>query len=206
MIDYFTQEELTNLQYLIISASVRNQGTSPNVVKVNDLFPSTNGVIIPYVELGDKKLMHKMYYKELKDMDNIIYSAIIDPILRHHHNIVLLCDENEDVYMDVVCDYLEKSFGMKVIDLNRLFKEGETDIFFIDKSEIKNKSVELKRSAVMSQIESLEKSASGREKLLGLMNKEDKLKKLKELGINVNKSDNKHLTELLRIEWVNADD
>lgn len=201
MIDYFTREELSELQYLIISSPIRNQGTAPNVVKCNDLYPSSEE-ISNYAQLGDRKLFHKSYYRELKEMENILYVRIIEPILRHHHNIVLMCTEEEDLYIDVLCDFLKKEFNMQTVDLNRLFKEGETDIFFIDKASVKNKSVELKRNAVKEKIKTLEQTEDGRAKLLSMMSKEEKLDKLRELGIRVNESDKKDLTELLRLEWV----
>jgi hypothetical protein len=202
MIDYFTTDELVSLSYLIISASIRNQGASPNVVKCNDLYPSSEE-ISNYIQLEDKKLLHKGYYKELKEMQNTVYNAIIEPILRHHHNIILLYNETEDVYIDILCDFLKEEFNMDTIDLNKLFKEGETDIFFIDKHSVKNKCVDLNRAVVKEKITAMEQTEGGRAKLLSMMSKDEKLKKLQELGIKINKSDKKDLDELLRLEWVN---
>lgn len=204
MIDYFTKEELANLSYLLISAKMRNQGTAPNVVKCNDLYPSSD-ILSNYIQLEDRKLFHKMYYKELQDTENIVYRMIVDPILLHHHNIVLMSSESEDLYIDVLCDFLNKEFGMKVIDLDMLFKTGETDLFIIDKKLVRNNSVELKRKVVRERIRSAEKTEEGRAKLLSLMSKDDKIKKLKELGIRVDKNKD-DLTELLRLEWVIAGD
>jgi hypothetical protein len=201
MIDYFTREELVGLQYLIISGPIRNQGTAENVARCNDLYP-TSEIVSDYVQLEDMKVLHKAYYKELKQTENIVYRAIIEPILRHHHNIVIVCKEREDMYIDVLCDFLKKEFNMQTIDLNRLFKEGETDIFFIDRDSVNNKSVELKRTVVRDKIRAMEQTEDGRAKLLSMMSKDDKLDKLKELGIKVNKSDKKDLDELLRLEWV----
>jgi hypothetical protein len=203
MIDYFTREEITNLSYMIISASIRNQGTQPNIVKCNDLYPSSDDAISNYIQLEDKKLFHKTYYRELKQTENIIYQAIIDPILKHRHNIVLICAEREDMYIDVLCDFLKQEFALKTVDLNKLFDEGETDIFVIDKTEVNNKSIEIKRNAVRESIRSREQTPDGRAHLLSLMAKEDKLKKLKSLGIKVDKSmKDSELTELLKDEWV----
>ena len=146
-----------------------------------------------------------MYYRELHDTENIVYRMIVDPILSHQHNIILMASESEDLYIDVLCDFLNKEFGMKVIDLNMLFKTGETDLFIIDKKLVRNNSVELKRKVVRERIKSAEKTEAGRAKLLSLMSKDDKIKKLKELGIQVDK-DKDDLTELLRLEWVIAGD
>ena len=205
MIDYFTREELISLQYLIISASIRNQGTIDNVSRVSDLYPSSD-LLSDYIQLEDKKVLYKAFYKELKQIQNIVYASIIMPIIMHHHNIVLICNEREDIYIDVLCDFLKKEFNMSTVDLNRLFKEGETDIFSIDRDSVKNKSVELNRMVVRDKIRSYEQSEGGREKLLKMMSKEDKLKKLKELGIKVNESDKKDIDELLRLEWVISGD
>ena len=201
MIDYFTRDELMGLSYLIMSGPIRNQGTAPNVAKCNYLYPSSD-IISDYVQLEDKKILYKTYYRELKKMNNDVYTLIIEPILMHRHNIVLVCTEREDMYIDILCDFLKKEFNIETIDLNRLFKEGETDIFFIDRDLVKNKSVELKRMAVKEKIKSLEQTEDGRAKLLSMMSKEDKLEKLQELGIKVNESDKKDLDELLRLEWV----
>jgi hypothetical protein len=78
-------------------------------------------------------------------------------------------------------------------------------LFIIDKKLVRNNSVELKRKVVRERIKSAEKTEAGRAKLLSLMSKDDKIKKLKELGIQVDK-DKDDLTELLRLEWVIAGD
>lgn len=209
MIDYFTAEELSDLQYLIISAGIRRgddrhildaRGILANVVKVNDLYPTTE-LIADYGAYGDIQLFRKSYFHELHQTENIIYRSIIGPILHYHHNMVIICKEDEDYFIDVLVQYLNKEFAMKTIDLNELFINGETSIFYIDKKQVHDHCVQLTRTAAKEQYMSLSSTKDGREYLIDKMDKDTKIKKLKELGVTVGKIGNKEATQLLIETW-----
>jgi len=212
MIDYFTLEEMYHFQYAIISAGVINGGRVTNVAKISQLYP-TPEIITAYAEHHDKKILEKMYFDLLdtsKDKDdfmgNNIYKTFVNPLLQHY-DIVIVCKPEENDYIDVLCKFLKKKFFIEVIDLNTLFKEGRVGSIYIDRTEIRDNIVELRRKSVHLERESLETTRDGRLKLIqSIMSKKDKIKKLHDLGIEVRKNDEPNLDRLLIDAWVDDDE
>jgi len=198
MIDYFTREELLNIHYLIIgSTKMPHQRLSIQVVRAPaDMYPTVD-ILNDLFTYGNEALFRKEYYRELRQSRNTLFVNIIQPILKYNHNILLIGMEYEDIHTDVITEYLEKEFNLPCTDLNRLFLEGETDIFYIDKKDVQKKTKEILQEVLQEQFKSLESSAIGREKLIGRMSKREKIKKLEELGVKVQKSDYENLDELL---------
>jgi len=214
-IDHFTPEDLSHFQYAIISAVIRNGGRVLNVVKINDLYPLPE-IVTEYAEHQDKTIMEKMYMDYLrpkKDSDpnsknimaNIFYKSFINPLI-NHVNIMILCDRKENEYIDVICKVLKKEYMIDVIDLNKLFSEGKVGPIYIDRNEIWDKAVDIRRAAGADEIRALESTSGGRLKLLGMMKKKDKIKKIKELGINITSYDKEDLDSILRDAWVNDEE
>lgn len=208
-VDHFTSTELSTFQYCIISAKIINGGRCQNVGKLNELYP-TSEIVSAYAEYEDPKVLEKMYMEMLQPsnssegnyISNKIYRYIIKPLLAHE-DVVLICDKVENAYIDVLCKFLSKEFKIDVIDLNKLFTEGRVGPIYIDRKEIKDKAVDVTRAALKDMNRALESSRDGREKLLNMMNKSEKKRKLKELGIRVSPGDD--LDRLLMDEWVNDD-
>jgi hypothetical protein len=212
MIDYFTREELIHFQYAIISAKIPNQGRCDNVVKVNSLYPDFDS-LSTYDEYKDEKIAEKLYfemlqnedggrkdYKETPWADYTIYKTFINP-LNKHFDIIILCDKMENIWVDFLCKYMKKKFAIEVIDLNKLFSEGKIGPIYIDRKEIWNKSVDVKKSAIEKTKEGLEQTRGGRIKLIGMMSKKEKISKLKEIGIKVTSIDDNNLDALLIDSW-----
>lgn len=212
-IDHFTRDELMHFQYAIISAKVRNGNRAPNAAKISQLYPSPE-IVSAYAEYKDKAILEKMYMDELmppKGSDvsndtvaNRMYETFVNPLL-HHHDIVILCDKEENDYIDVICKYLKKQFEIEVIDLNELFTKGRTGAIYIDRDEIWDRAVDVRRASYTMVCKSLESSHDGKLKLLGMMTKKQKLEKLKELGISVSGVDKNDIDKLLIDEWVEND-
>lgn len=213
-IDYFSYEELIHMQYAIISAKIRNGGRNMNVAKINDLYPEPE-IIITYEEYKDKDMMEKMYFDFLDPSEedkikikkggsyfiyNSIYKVFINNLMQHK-DIVIICDENENDYIDVFCKYLKKRFEIDTIDLNELFKTGHVGPIYIDRKRIMDKSVEIRRSCGRDQIEALSSTSEGREKLISMMSKKEKIKKLKAFGIDPTDEDKKNINEILLKAW-----
>lgn len=209
-IDYFTLDELTHFQYAIISAAVKNGARAANVVKLNGLYP-TSEMVMAYAEYHDKKILEEMYTELLvpKKGDNTqgnmwafntIYKSFVNPLMSHN-DIVILCDQTENDYIDILCKIIKKYFKIDVIDLNKLFKEGHIGPIYFDRDEVWDIAVDVRRQAGKEEIESLSTTRDGRMKLIKLFNKKEKLNKLKELGIKVDKND-KDLDRLLIEGWV----
>ena len=215
-IDYFTAEELTHFQYAIISAAIKNGARMNNVVKASDFYP-TPEIVAEYAEYSDKSIMEKMYMDFLNpkrendigldrnQMANIFYRTFINTLVMHV-DVVIICDKSENDYIDVLCKVLKKEYKIDVIDLNKLFSEGRIGPIYIDRNEIWDRAVDIRRAAGKDQIRALESSSGGRLKLLQLMNKKQKIKKIKELGINITSHDNEDLDAILMDGWVNDDE
>ena len=206
-IDYFTRNELVHFDYVLISAKINSLAKSPNVIKKNNLWP-TPEVIENYEEFKDKKIMEKMYldFLTIKTPDDeyigdILYTTFINPII-NHRDIMIVCDINENDYIDVFCKHMNDVYSLDCINLNKLFSEGKIGPLYIDKNKIWDKAVDIRRIAGKKRIEGLEASRDGRLKLLGLMNKKEKILKLKEIGIKVNKGNADDLDKLLIDAWV----
>lgn len=215
-IDHFTAEELSHFQYAIVSAVVRSGGRVPNVVKINDLYPLPE-IVMEYADYKDKSIMEKMYMDYLcpkkendlgmgkNQMANIFYKTFINTLIGHV-DVVILCDRSENDYIDVICKVLKKEYKIEVIDLNKLFSEGRVGSIYIDRKEIWDKAVDIRRAAGRDQVKALESTSGGRLKLLNMMNKKQKIEKIEELGIKITSYDKKDLDSILMDGWVNDED
>lgn len=200
-IDHFSRDDLANFQYLIVG-TLTNNGRAPvgSVVKVNDLVPPIE-IQSAFASSGDIDMLHKEYSKVLDESKSTLYKAFINPLL-YHHNIVIICKEAENPYVDVIVEYLKKNFKIECIDLNKLFITGRVGPIYIDRAEIHNKAVDIRREAVTMAHKALESTKGGRLKLLSNMNTKNKIKKLREIGFTVTKADLKDLDTLLIENWV----
>lgn len=216
-IDHFTREELTHFQYAIISAKITNGGRAQNVVKINELYP-LNDIVIDYAECKDKDIMEKMYMdyllpKKSKEYDqsdadimaNIFYRTFVNPLV-NHNDIIIICDRIENDYIDVICKVLKDEYSIDVIDLNKLFIDGHIGPIYIDRKDIWDKCVDIRRIAAANGVRALESTSDGRMKLLKMMTKKQKIEKIKELGIRINDYDKKDLNQILIDAWVEDDD
>ena len=215
-IDHFTVDELIHFQYAIISAKIANGGRCTNIAKVNHFYP-TPEIIIDYDDHHDKSIMEKQYMDYLspkKENDdglsrstiaNMFYTTFINPLISHN-DIIIICDKTENDYIDVICKVLKKDYGISVIDLNELFTKGHVGPIYIDRKEIWDNAVDIRIEAERENKRSLESTAGGRLKMLGMMTKKEKIKKIKELGINVTNYNKDDLNSILMDAWVNDED
>ena len=214
-IDYLSLQDITQIHYLVLSARVTNLGKLPNVVKISDLYPTVD-IVTTYAESGDKMLMYKMYWDylsgedeythdEWNPTDTIVYKAFINPLIRHF-DVMIVCDRSEDEYVDVLTDYLDKKFGVPVINLNRLFDEGRVGPIYLDRDRVRDNAVDVRRKAANEEAKALSTSRDGRLKLIGMMNAKEKRKRLRDLGISPEGMSNKEMDEVLFDVWVDVDD
>lgn len=206
MVDYFSAEELTSLNYLLVSAGIGAQGRCANVAKdAGGLYPNSDD-ISEYLDTENIEIFRKKYYGFLKkNAKPSAYANIIQPILKHRHNIVLMCRKDEDFYMDILIEFLSKEFNLQSINLNELFEKGETDIYYLDKTAVHNRSVEVAREIVEESKQAYMSTDDGREKLVRhIMSDKQKRHELKKMGIDFGKKDN--LDELLLAAWAPGDE
>lgn len=216
MIDYFRAEELAEMQYAIISAKVKNSGKSLNVVKATlEIYPPSE-LIIEYGKTQNLDVFRKGYMNFLKGKlqdtvsqytttttTKVVYRTFVEPVL-NHHDICIICAEDENYYMDVFCEFIKKYFALEVIDLNVLFTKGKIGPISIDRDKIKDKAVDTRRAAIKDMKRSYESTHDGRAYLISLMSEKEKIKKLKKFGVNVSKRDDldtMHLDTMLLDVW-----
>lgn len=213
MIDYMTVDELLHFQYFILSAKMTTQDRADNMAKMNIFYPLPE-MVAAYAENPNKTIFEAAYFQFLDEHETpdsntswsevTIYKTIINPLIEHA-DIVIICDENENYIVDAFCKYLEK-WHIETIDLNKLFKTGRVGPIHIDRDEIWDAAVDVRRAAGRDLTKSFESSRDGRYKLLRMMSTKEKLKKLKDLGIKVDKTDKKHIDELLIESWVEGEE
>lgn len=210
-IDYFSLPELSSIQYAIISSKISSGGRSRNVVKDNVLYPDVDS-IIAYDDYKDKKIFEQMYVSMLDDKDkleesnpftNNIYKVFINPLLEHY-DVMIICDEAENMYIDVLCKYLKDKFEIEVIDLNELFTKGRIGAIYIDRDEIRDKAVDIRRAALKEQIKNMSSTRDGKEQLISKMSKKEKIKQLKKYGVKLGPND-KDIDQILLEEWCAED-
>lgn len=214
MIDYFTVEELTNMQFAILSAKIRNGGRYNHTAKINNLYPEPD-LIMEYAEYEDYKLFEKGYFKFLSPdkmdkerlhrgesyfMYNQIYISFINPLLRHY-DVVMICDESENYIIDALCKFIKKNFSIEVIDLNELFKTGRVGPLYIDRKKISDMAVDMNRRAATDEYNALASTSDGRFKLISQMTKKEKMKKLKSFGVQLNDDEKKNIDSILLEIW-----
>lgn len=212
MLDFFEKDDLVNMNYAIISSGIRNQGTfssdnSTNMgkaISIAQLYPSST-IIAEYIDFPE--IFEKEYISELKESENLIYMTLVSNILYNRHNIILLYRDRESMYIDILSAFIYKKFRLPCVNLDELFIEGKTDVYGYHRKRVIDRAENIKLNAIKEINQSMSKTEAGRVSLLSRMNKDDKLKKLKELGIKIpkNSSDDK-ITELLKEEWCSEEE
>ena len=212
MIDHFSYDDLMSMQYCIISAAIPNGGRMANVVKMSDLYPTVEATIA-WADTHDKELLKQMYIDELtKKLDNretnpfltSMYQCFVKPLL-DHYNVLIICDELENPYIDLLAEYVKKEFAIEIIDLNELFKTGRVGPIYIDRKEIRNKAVDIRRGAVRDEVRTLASSVDGKRMLISKMSKKKKLKELERYGIKIHPGDDDDIDQILLEEWCAED-
>lgn len=217
-IDYFTRDELAGINYIIISAKVRNNGKATNVLKNNELYPTIEAGEV-YDSTKDLDILEKIYRDSLFSDENIEagyvnneswgYTAlykILHPVLQNKP-VMLICDSesNEDAYVDVICRILKKEFSLDAINLNQLFTTGHVGPYRIDLDKIHDKSVKIARSITQQAIRDKASTKEGRRELISQMSKKEKLKNLKKFGVKLTDRDMENIDQILLDEWCDHD-
>lgn len=208
-IDFFTLDELYAFQYVIISAKVACSNRTIVCRKCNDLYPDVD-TVTEYANTGDKSILEKMYFEMLtpkKDKAQtdgryhiLLYQMFVDPILKHY-SMLIVCDESENDYVDVLCKYLHKKFYIDVIDLNELFTKGHTGSIYIDLDKIRDKAVDIRRDAIKEEYRTMVQTRDGKAKFISGLSMNKKLKMLKKYGVPVNDETKKDIDSILLEEW-----
>ena len=212
-IDHFTREEILSMGFLIVSAGVqdpRNQKwlsgltlngeSTGNVLKINELYPNDE-VQDLYIRFGSKDKIRDMYMDQLKGYDYLFYNALVSPILSYQ-NRTFICKMRENDYIDIILEYVKKTFSIDHIDLNELFSKGRVGPYYIDREDIHNSTVKIARRVFKDKRNEQNMTEGGRLLSLGEMSKKEKLKLLKKLGIKVNDNEHDLIDDLLMESWV----
>lgn len=209
MIDHFTREELLHMQFIIISTIVKNGGHAENVIKCLGLAPTSDVTVLTY-ETDDMDVIRKAYLDELDSDDPIVRSEMNGQYLKYilnpvelHHDVCIVCDKKEHKYIDVFCEFIKKEFGLDTIDLNELFTKGRVGSMRIDRDEIHDRCVDIRRASVKRYHDSMSTTREGRTKLVyEIMDKKDKIKLLDKYGITPTSTKTADLNEMLRDVYI----
>ena len=217
MIDHFTYDELMHMYYVIISSKIMNGNRSDHVTKCGQVYPPygllndwyTNQNLESFQRgyrqfLDDFTLSPIDRYvdtgEDLSEMDTFLWRYFIAP-LKAHQDIMFVCDKDENMILDILFEYVHDKTEIEVIDLNKLFTDGQIGPLYLDWDEIHDKGVRIGRAAVREGLESQKRTKDGRDHLLKVLSDEEKKRELKLLGYTVKKSDRKDLTKLLGDAW-----
>ena len=208
-IDFFTLEELYAFQYMIISAKVPCSNRCTNCRKINDLYPDIE-TIEEYANTGDKSILEKMYFNMLDPKKGhdigpgrysiLLYQCFVDP-LEKHYNLMIVCDETENDYIDALCKYLKKKFYIEAIDLNELFTKGHVGPIYIDFDQIHDKAVDIRKAAVEEEKRTIAQTRDGKARIIETLSKKQKLKMLNKYGVTINQDNKKDINTILLEEW-----
>ena len=209
MIDYFTPMELSNILYAIVSGKIRNGGKTVVVSSCLQMYPTVEMIQV-YTETQNKEILYKMY-KELLESSEYkhnkqhvgegtyaVYQTFVKPVL-DHYDICIICDRNENEYIDCLVRYIKEKFDLETIDLNVLFKKGKIGPIYIDRKEIHDECVNMNRIVMKTKFDSMASTENGRMELISKMSKKEKLKRLNDFGVTPMKDDN--INELLLDAW-----
>lgn len=215
VIDYFSLQDITSMQYAIISGKVKCGSRAINTSTIPALFPNPE-IIIHYSDKMNKDIMKKEFMDQLKSKDNTYgeeymtsnpsinwaYLGIANPLLEHV-NTCIICDEDENDYIDVICDWLKDDFHIEVINLNKLFDDGYVGPIHIDRKDIRKAIVDVRRDAVNQMKQTMMSTESGRMSLLSKIDMKDKIDQLKKRGIHPTADDD--IDQMLSDIWADEE-
>lgn len=136
-----------------------------------------------------------------------LYGDIVRPILKNYHTYLIIYKPEEEHIVSYFSKFLEKEFALPVVDLNKLFEKGETEIVELDRDEIADRCADIAREYTRSDYMSKLRTGEGRLQLLNIMSKQDMRKQLRTIGIRTNGDESKEeLRELLIEGWVKDTD
>lgn len=215
MIDWFSFQDLMEMNWLIMSVPLGTNGTNSRIVKSIQLYPGSE-IVDLYVETQDYETAKKMYFDQLTKPDDdddeitaslseiTVYQYVLAP-MENFCNVCIICMEDEDWIVDMFCDFIKERLFIDTIDLNRLFQKGNVHGFKLNRNKIRDKGVDLRRMSILVNRKNLEMTVEGRLGLMKKMTKKEKLKKLKKLGIKVHEKDEKKIDQLLMDAWVQSE-
>lgn len=209
-IDHFSFTDLNYFEYAIISAKIKCGLKDSHCQKINNLFPLAE-TVIAYAETGNPDILEHDLFKLYDDLINnqhsdVFYKVFVQNVEKHI-NVLIVCDEQENPYIDVLCKYLKKKFAIEVIDLNKLFTKGKLDPIHYDYDVIRDKGVDVRRAAKKQAEENLATTRDGRLELVRGWDKDRKIKQCKKIGLRVRKSiSERELDQILIDAWVEDGD
>lgn len=201
-IDYFTRKELISINYIIISGNIFNTDKMPTVTRQVSLYPSSE-LINKYLANKNLDLFKQEYFYELDNVDNIIYSNLIKPLINNHEPIFIICRIKENFIIDALIEFIHNKYKIDCIDLNKLFINGELSLIDYDQDKIKKVFKETEARVAKDWINMQKETKEGRKQLIKSMSDKVKAKLIKKLGYNTNKISKSEYDDILTNDWVN---
>nr|DAN39850.1 MAG TPA: hypothetical protein [Caudoviricetes sp.] len=205
MIDYFTRDELSYLEYRVISAGMVSGNNVLSVVSANALFPSFENQNL-WIETNNRDALKKGFYEDLDLEYNTLYHSVIEPFAEHM-DVVLITTEQEFVYLEILAEYLLERYKLPIINLNQLFGQGEIDPMKWNPKRIMDGIRRIQRKIKEANQDSMSSTPSGRLTLMNHMDRKERIKKLIQIGVDVDAHESDEvIQELLMEAWVKDDE
>lgn len=208
-IDHFSFTDLYYCQYVIVSSRIKCGNKDGNCHKANPLYPLPE-TVARFAETGNTDLLDRELFALYDDMikhdhSTVFYDLFVRTI-ETHTNVMVVCHEDENPYVDSLCKFLKKRFSIEVINLNQLFTKGKIDPVHYDYNKIRDKGVDIRRAATAQAVKDKASTEEGRMELLMMWKRKTKLNLCKSIGINVRKDvSDKDLDAILIDAWVKDD-
>lgn len=202
-IDYFKREELLDFLYIIVSAGIIHPSgklSTDKIFKLSSLYPPYD--IISLRENGyDDKVIKTKYYNYLKEY-SVIYDIVTYATIQHK-NIVIICRNNENYFIDMLCDFIYDKFKLPSINLNSLFTKGKVYVKKYNHNKIieaiKNYEKERKKLFIKNSKANIKSdNLYIKTQAINVMPIKDIKKSLKKFNINTSNMTNEQMREALK--------
>ena len=120
-------EDVLTYQYVLISNTLKSDGSRENVFKMNPLYPSARTISQWLAERDEEEFVER-YYNELNENRPAIV-ALLDCVLSQNIDTVFITgvEESQKIpYMDVIANYIYTEFGVPVYSFKELRKHKDS--------------------------------------------------------------------------------
>lgn len=134
--DFLSDYDPKDFQFVLVSENITTIKKHKNVMPVNKLIPPP-AIMAEHLN-GNTKEFKKKYFDYLKKNEvNSIVSILIKAVL-NGWNVIMLCSKSESEYgyLDVLAEFIEKKYKMKVHSAKSFMKDPKKAMKLKNKNEV----------------------------------------------------------------------
>ena len=124
---FIKDEDYKNFNFLLVSENIKTDKKYKNVYVLNSLIPPAN-VISEFIANGNSDRYMKKYVDYLStSKPSTLIAVAVKLAALENSNVVLLCtkDEDEFKYLDILCQYIEHLYDVKICTYKKYKKNPE---------------------------------------------------------------------------------